>query len=94
MGQSAHIKVVNKNDGWGDWQIDEKEEIHDFSDEHPISEDEDEFYDNGGNERNNIIDDENDVEEENGPAMDALKAWRNDIADAMWAQYQLHLANL
>ena len=55
---------------------------------------EDEFYDNGGNEQNNIIDDENDVEEENGPAMDALKAWRNDIADAMWAQYQLHLANL
>jgi hypothetical protein len=24
--------------------------------------------------------------------MQALKAWRNDIADAMWAQYQLDIA--
>ena len=55
---------------------------------------EDEFYDNGGNEQNNIIDDENGVDEEDGPAMNAMKAWRNGIADAMRAQYQLHLANL
>jgi hypothetical protein len=55
---------------------------------------EDELYDNGGNEQNNIFDDENDAEEEDGPAMDALKAWRNGIADAMWGQYQLHLANI
>ena len=55
---------------------------------------EDEFYENDGDEPNNILEDENDDEEEDGPVMNALKAWRNGIADAMWEQYQLHLANL
>ena len=55
---------------------------------------EDEFYENGGDEANDILEDENDDEEEDGPVMNALKAWRNGIADAMWEQYLLHLANL
>lgn len=55
---------------------------------------EDEFYDNDVNEPNNVLDDDNDDEDEDGPEMNALKVWRNDIADAMWAQYELQLANL
>ena len=31
---------------------------------------------------------------EGGVEMNALKAWRNGIADAMWAHYQLQVANL
>ena len=55
---------------------------------------EDEFYENDGDEPNNVLEDENDDEEEDGPVMNALKVWRNGIADAMWEQYELHLANL
>jgi DDE superfamily endonuclease len=38
---------------------------------------EDEFYDDEGNVPNDVVDDENDDEDENGPEMNALKAWRN-----------------
>lgn len=55
---------------------------------------EDEFYDDEINEAKKIIDDANDDDEQDGPTMDALKEWHNGIADAMWAQYQLHHANL
>ena len=56
---------------------------------------EDEFFavDNNDVPDNAVSDD--DVEaEEGGAAMNALKAWWNGITDAMWAQYQIHLANL
>lgn len=56
--------------------------------------DEDEFCDNDISEVDNVLDDANDDDEEDGPAMDALKEWRNGTADAMCAQYQLHHANL
>lgn len=55
---------------------------------------EDAFYDDDGNAPDDVVDDENDDADEDGPEMNALKAWRNGIADAMWAHYQLQLANL
>ena len=55
---------------------------------------EDEFYNDDGYVPNDVLDDDDDDEDEEGPEMNALKAWRNDIADAMWAHYQLQLANL
>ena len=37
-------------------------------------------------------DDEDEDEDEGGVNIQALKIWRNNIAQAMWAQYQLNLA--
>ena len=37
-------------------------------------------------------DDENEDDDEGGVNMQALKIWRNGIAQAMWAQYLLNLA--
>ena len=53
---------------------------------------EDEFY--NVEVLNNLIaeDDENEDDDEGGVNMQALKIWRNDIAQAMWAQYLLNLA--
>jgi DDE superfamily endonuclease len=56
---------------------------------------EDEFYDLDIEINPHLPDDdenEDDDEEGGGANMQALKAWRNDIADAMWAQYQLDIA--
>ena len=52
----------------------------------------DEFY--NVEDLNNPIpeDDENEDDDEEGVNMQALKIWRNGIAQAMWAQYLLNLA--
>ena len=55
---------------------------------------EDEFYENDAVQPNNILDDDDVDDDEDGPEMNALQAWRDDIPDALWAQYQLVLANL
>lgn len=43
---------------------------------------------------NNVAEDYDFEVEEGGAEMNALIAWRNGIADAMWAQYQIQLGNL
>lgn len=56
---------------------------------------EDEFFAVDENdEPDNAVDDDDIEVEVGGAEMNALKAWRDGIADAMWAQYQIHLANL
>ena len=55
---------------------------------------EDEFYENDAVQPNNILDDDDVDDDEDGPEMNALQVWRDDIPDALWAQYQLVLANL
>lgn len=43
---------------------------------------------------NNVADDYDFEAEDGGAEMNALKAWRHGIADAIWAQYQIQLGNL
>jgi hypothetical protein len=54
---------------------------------------EDEFYEIGIINNPHLPDYEDEDEDEGGVIMQALKNWRNDIADAMWVQYQLDIAN-
>jgi DDE superfamily endonuclease len=55
---------------------------------------EDEFYDVEVINDPNILDNEDEEaeEDEDNVNYQALKMWRNNIADAMWAQYLLHIA--
>jgi hypothetical protein len=53
----------------------------------------DEFYDLEINILNVLVDeDEDDEEDEDNVYYQALKMWRNNIADATWEQYLLHIA--
>ena len=54
---------------------------------------EDEFYDaEDGNAPNNVVNKDLNDDNEMGGNYKALKQWRNDIANAMWEQYQVALA--
>ena len=54
---------------------------------------EDEFYDGeDGNAPNNVVNEDLNDDNEIGGNYNALKQWRNDIANAMWEQYQVALA--
>jgi DDE superfamily endonuclease len=50
---------------------------------------EDQFYDDDGNLEELVLDDDELPDEIPELNYNALKAWRNGIADAMWAHYQL-----
>jgi hypothetical protein len=41
-----------------------------------------------------VIDDEDEDDVEIGPAVTDAEKWREEIAIAMWEQYQQHLANI
>ena len=53
---------------------------------------EDEFYNVKDLNNPIAVDDENEDDDEEGVNMQALKIWSNGIAQAMWAQYLLNLA--
>ena len=53
---------------------------------------EDEFYQIEAINNPNVANDEDEDEDEDGLNMQALQIWRNDIANAMWVQYQLDIA--
>ena len=54
---------------------------------------EDEFYDVEIINNPEIVDNDDEEEEDEGNAnYQALKLWRNNIADAMWEQYLVHIA--
>ena len=54
---------------------------------------EDEFYDaEDGNAPYNVVNEDLNDDNEMGGNYNALKQWRIDIANAMWEQYQIALA--
>ena len=53
---------------------------------------EDEFYNVEVVNNPNAADDDDEDEDEGGLNMQEAKIWRNNMALAMWAQYQLNMA--